>query len=182
MKRLLDVVLSVVALALFALPSAIIALLLTLKENHPVFFLQERIGKSGRRFQIIKFQTMVDGRPTRIGNILRRSGIDEWPQFINVLRGEMSIVGPRALTAKDIERLGWGDSYHKIRWDVKPGITGFAQIYGGRHRKASWFWDKHYITNGDCLSDLGIIAVSFLINIFGKACVRKLIFENQLQK
>ena len=182
MKRPLDIILSIVALLLFMLPSVIIAVLLILKEKHPVFFLQERIGKSGRRFQIIKFQTMVDGRPTGIGNILRRSGIDEWPQFINVLRGDMSIVGPRALTANDIERLGWDDSYHKIRWYVKPGITGFAQIYGGQHRKSSWFWDKHYIKNGGCLSDLAIIAVSFLINLFGKTRVRKIIFQNQSLK
>lgn len=178
MKRALDIIFSLIALAVFAIPSACIALLLTLKERHPVFFTQERVGERGRRFYIIKFQTMVNGVPTGTGKILRRCGVDEWPQFINVLIGEMSIVGPRALTVNDIQRLGWDDEHHEIRWNVKPGITGFAQIYGGQHRKASWFWDKYYIQNSDCLTDVAVIVISFLINIFGKTRIRKIIFQN----
>ena len=177
-KRALDIIFTLIALAVFAIPSACIALLLIMKEKHSVFFRQERVGEGEQRFHIIKFQTMVNGVPTDTGKILRRCGVDEWPQFINVLKGEMSIVGPRALTFFDIQRLGWDDEHHKIRWSVKPGITGFAQIYGGQHRKSSWFWDKHYIQNSDCLTDVAVIGVSFLINIFGKTRIRKIIFQN----
>ena len=120
---------------------------------------------------------MVNDIPTKTGSILRKSGLDELPQFINVLKGDMSIVGPRALTDFDIIRLNWNDEYHKERWDLKCGITGFAQIYGGQHRKTSWFWDKYYIHNNNVLIDFGIIIVSFLMNIFGKTKVRQIIFK-----
>ena len=155
----------------------IIVLFLTLKEKHSIFFKQNRIGKNKVTFEILKFQTMVNDIPTKTGSILRKSGLDELPQFINVLKGDMSIVGPRALTHFDIIRLNWNDEYHKERWDIKCGITGFAQIYGGQHRKTSWFWDKYYIYNNNVLIDFGIIIVSFLMNIFGKTRVRQIIFK-----
>ena len=64
-----------------------------------------------------------------------------------------------------------------MRWKEKPGITGLAQLYGGQHRKTSWFWDKYYIQNSNLLLDAGIIVVSFLMNLFGKTNVRKIIFQ-----
>jgi lipopolysaccharide/colanic/teichoic acid biosynthesis glycosyltransferase len=139
MKRTFDILFSLVAILVFAIPTAIISLLLIFKEKHPVFFRQDRIGKHKQVFRMLKFQTMVNEVPTKTGKLLRKTGLDELPQFINVLKGEMSIVGPRALTAFDISRIGWADDYHKIRWNLKPGITGFAQLYGGQHRKTSWF-------------------------------------------
>jgi lipopolysaccharide/colanic/teichoic acid biosynthesis glycosyltransferase len=177
MKRLFDITLAGVALIVFAVPVTIIAIVLTCKERHPVFFRQERIGRHKKSFSILKFQTMVNDVPTQTGIVLRRTGLDELPQFLNVLKGDMSIVGPRALTLFDICRLGWYDSYHEIRWDLKPGITGFAQLYGGQHRKTSWFWDKQYIRNHNLWIDLGVIAISFLMNIFGKTRVRKIVFQ-----
>jgi lipopolysaccharide/colanic/teichoic acid biosynthesis glycosyltransferase len=90
----------------------------------------------------------------------------------------MSIVGPRALTQADIERLGWNDTYHAVRWHVKPGISGLAQLYGGHHRKYSWFWDKKYIHHGNLALDFGVIVASFLMNMFGKTRVRRIIFRN----
>ena len=167
---------------MFVIPTTIIAILLIFKERHSIFFKQERIGKNKQPFKILKFQTMVDETPTHTGHILRKTGLDELPQFLNVLKGDMSIVGPRALTMFDIERLNWNDKSHQIRWQQKPGITGFAQIYGGQHRKTSWFWDKYYITNNNPIIDLGIIGVSFLMNIFGKTKVRKRIFQKSSLK
>ena len=120
---------------------------------------------------------MVDQVPTSTGRFLRKTGIDEWPQFINVLKGEMSIVGPRALTEFDIKRLGWDDTFHSKRWNVKPGITGFAQLYGGQHRKTSWFWDVYYLINNNLMIDFAVIVISFMMNIFGKTRVRKIIFQ-----
>ncbi|MEP7107455.1 MAG: sugar transferase [Ferruginibacter sp.] len=177
MKRLFDILFSIIALLVFAVPAIIIAIVLTLKERHAIFFEQDRIGKSKIVFKILKFRTLTDQIPTQTGQILRKTGLDELPQFINVLKGDMSIVGPRALTKSDIERLCWDDHYHATRWNIKPGITGFAQLYGGQHRKTSWFWDSYYISNYYILIDVGIIAASFLMNIFGKTRVRKIIFQ-----
>ena len=120
---------------------------------------------------------MVNDVVTNTGRVLRKTGLDEVPQFINVLRGEMSIVGPRAITIADIKRLEWDDVYHRIRWNMNPGITGFAQLYGGQHRKTSWFWDKYYINRNNLLIDLIIIALSFMMNIFGKRRIRRFIFK-----
>jgi lipopolysaccharide/colanic/teichoic acid biosynthesis glycosyltransferase len=125
---------------------------------------------------------MVDEVPTKTGKLLRKTGLDELAQFINVLKGDMSIVGPRALTKFDIERLGWNDNYHSIRWKLKPGITGFAQIYGGQHRITSWFWDKYYINRNNVLIDFVLVGISFLMNIFGKTRVRKVIFRKNSLK
>ena len=177
MKRLFDLTFSLIALLVFSIPILIITLLLTLKEKHPIFFKQERIGKNKLPFQILKFRTMTNEMPTRTGLLLRRTGLDELPQFLNVLIGDMSIVGPRALTIYDIKRLGWNDEFHQIRWQSKPGITGFAQIYGGQHRKTSWFWDRYYINKNNIAIDLAIVALSFMMNLFGKTKVRQFVFQ-----
>jgi lipopolysaccharide/colanic/teichoic acid biosynthesis glycosyltransferase len=177
MKRIFDIIFSLIAFLIFAIPMITIALLLIVMERHSVLYKQERIGKDKKPFKILKFQTLVDEVPTKTGRILRRTGLDELPQFINVLKGEMSIVGPRALTHFDIERLGWDDDYHSIRWSLNPGITGFAQVYGGQHKKTSWFWDKHYIDSNNVFLDFGIVGISFLMNIFGKTRVRRVIFR-----
>lgn len=177
MKRPFDILFSFIALLVFAIPAVVISLFLIIGERHSILYKQERTGKDKRPFQILKFQTLVNDVPTKTGQILRRTGLDELPQFLNVLKGEMSIVGPRALTSHDIERLGWNDEYHSIRWNLKPGITGLAQIYGGQHRKTSWFWDKTYIKRNSVLTDICIVSISFLMNIFGKTRVRKIVFQ-----
>lgn len=120
--------------------------------------------------------------PTKTGRVLRKTGLDELPQFVNVLKGNMSIVGPRALTKYDIERLNWNGDFHSVRWKQKPGITGYAQIYGGQHRKTSWFWDKYYIKNNNIFVNFGIVFISFLMNILGKTRVRQIIFRKKSLK
>jgi len=169
-------------LLVFLLPMLVITLLILLKEKHPVVFKQERIGKDKLPFNILKFQTMVDGVVTPTGKVLRKTGLDELMQFINVLRGDMSIIGPRALMMADIERLGWNDEYHSCRWSIKPGISGFAQIYGGQHRKLSWCWDKKYIEHPNIFIDFRIICISFAMNLFGKTKVRRFIFKKSSLK
>ena len=179
MKRLFDILMSLIAIGIFCIPMLIISFLLKHREKHSILFKQKRIGKNKVPFQILKFQTLVEEIPTPTGRRLRSTGLDEVPQFFNVLKGDMSIVGPRALTLYDIKRLGWDDDYHQVRWNQKPGITGFAQIYGGQHRKTSWFWDKYYIEHNNLLIDFAVIFISFLMNIFGKTRVRKFIFQKK---
>jgi lipopolysaccharide/colanic/teichoic acid biosynthesis glycosyltransferase len=141
-KRTLDVtVASLVAVAV--LPVLVgIALAIKLESPGPVFFRQERVGRYGRSFQILKFRTLVnrpprnpadyvlstaDVRITRLGAFLRRWSLDELPQLWNVLRGEMSIVGPRPTLRYQVEQY---DDFQRRRLEVAPGVTGWAQVNG----------------------------------------------------
>ena len=151
-KRTLDVVLSGIALVLLALPMLVIALSLKLEDRTaPVFFRQPRTGLGGRRFNVLKFRTMVknaeelkeqlrhlsevpypdfrltnDPRVTRTGRLLRRTSLDELPQFLNVLLGDMSLVGPRP-TSFDASTY---EMWHSGRLEFRPGITGPWQVWG----------------------------------------------------
>lgn len=133
---------SVTGLILLAIPFAIIALAIKLDSKGPVFFKQERVGLNGRLFEPLKFRTMVvgavnqglgfnvardDTRITRIGKFLRSWGLDELPQLINVLKGEMSIVGPRPTLKYQVDQY---NDFQRRRLLVKPGITGWALIHG----------------------------------------------------
>lgn len=182
MKRLFDLLFSCMALLVFAFPILCIICLLIWKEKHAVIFKQTRIGIDKSTFEIWKFQTLADGIPTKTGAVLRKTGLDELPQFANVIRGEMSIVGPRALTQTDIERLHWNDDFHAKRWKIKPGITGLAQLYGGQHRKTSWFFDQSYFKKQNPVTDFIIVCCSFLMNIFGKTRMRRIIFNRKKLK
>ena len=182
MKRTLDLIFSAIALLVFSLPIILIISCIKVFYKHPIFFKQIRIGLNKQPFKILKFQTLVDGKPTKCGAILRRTGLDELAQFINVAKGEMSIVGPRALTEYDIVRLGWDSHFYNKRWDVKPGISGLAQLYGGQSKKTSWFWDQKYLDKNTLALDVLIILISFLMNLFGKRKIRQSIWNNKTMK
>jgi lipopolysaccharide/colanic/teichoic acid biosynthesis glycosyltransferase len=181
-KRLFDIIFSFVALIVFSLPITVIVLIIKIFYNHPIIFYQDRVGKNKGVFRIFKFQTLIEDKPTKLGALLRKTGLDELPQFINVFIGDMSIVGPRALTNADILRLKWDSDYYLNRWKIKPGITGMAQIYGGQNKKTSWFWDKKYISKSGVFIDLCLLSVSFLMNIFGKRRIRQMIWKNKKLK
>jgi exopolysaccharide biosynthesis polyprenyl glycosylphosphotransferase len=181
-KRTLDICGSA-ALLLTLLPVfAIVAVLIKLDSSGPVFFKQERVGINKRRFQLFKFRTMVSGaekqqqlleslneahgpvfkikndpRITRIGKFLRRYSIDELPQLINVLRGEMSLVGPRPLPVRDITRIE--TQWHKRRLSMKPGVTCLWQVNGRSDVNFSrWVqMDLEYIDNWTLGLDLKIL-------------------------
>lgn len=138
-----------------------------------MLFRQRRIGRGRQPFEILKFRTMRDGQVTRVGRWLRATGIDEIPQFVNVLRGEMSVVGPRPLTAADIERLGWTEHEHDPRFQARPGITGLAQIFAGGGAARSLELDASYATRAGLGLDTAVVGVSFAINLFGKRTVRR---------
>jgi exopolysaccharide biosynthesis polyprenyl glycosylphosphotransferase len=181
-KRAADVALSAAALALAAPLMALIALAIKMDSRGPVLFRQTRMGCNGRRFRMLKFRTMTadaearqpelehlnevcgaafklrnDPRVTRLGRWLRRSSLDELPQLINVLAGEMSLVGPRPLPLRDVDRLN--QDWQRRRFSVRPGLTCLWQA-GGRHRLEFEEWmrlDLDYIDNWSLLLDLKIL-------------------------
>lgn len=172
LSRLFDIAFACIGLLVFAPIIGIISLLIYLEDRESVFFTQTRIGKHKRPFTIYKFRTMRNDKVTKIGKWLRGKGIDETIQFFNVLKGDMSMVGPRPLTQQDIERLKWDTKEYEQRWSVPPGITGLAQIFGGHSARVSWFLDRKYFQNASFLLDFQLIVISFVINIFGKKKVR----------
>jgi putative colanic acid biosynthesis UDP-glucose lipid carrier transferase len=178
-KRCTDIAASLlVSLILFPWLFPIIALLIKLDSKGPVFFKQKRIGFLGRTFWCYKFRTMYlndaadtrqavkdDPRVTRIGRFLRDTGLDELPQFINVLLGHMSIVGPRPHMLKDSQEFSKVVANYKFRNLVRPGITGMSQVRGCRG-PASTFqsifrryqWDAYYVRNVNFILDIKIMA------------------------
>lgn len=171
-KRTMDIAFAVVACVVFAPVAGVIAAAIWLEDGGSPFFTQPRVGVGRATFRILKFRTMRDGCVTRVGHWLRRTGLDELPQFGNVYRGDMSIVGPRPLTAADVERLKWSSAQHDWRFAMKPGITGIAQLAGGRSARHSARLDCLYLRRQSALLDARIIALSFIINIAGKKAVR----------
>lgn len=172
-KRALDVVLAMGACIAFAPVITVIILAIWLDDRGSPFFTQARVGKGRATFRILKFRTMHGGVVTRVGRWLRRTGLDELPQFVNVCRGEMSIVGPRPLTVEDITRLDWSSEDHDWRFMMKPGITGIAQLVGGRSARHSARLDRLYLRRQSAALDLRMIALSFITNIVGKTAVRR---------
>lgn len=181
-KRAIDLAFTVPALILLGLPMVIIAVLIKLEDGGPVFFVQPRMGQGNCMFNMLKFRSMKvggldaagarstsreDDRVTRIGRFIRRTSIDELPQLINVLRSEMSLVGPRphALGSLANEKLFWEiDRNYWQRHSLKPGLTGLAQVRGYRgatetedHLIDRLGADLEYIRNWSPLGDIKII-------------------------
>jgi lipopolysaccharide/colanic/teichoic acid biosynthesis glycosyltransferase len=171
-NRALDVAAAGVGLVLASPLLALGALGIKLEDGGPVFFRQTRVGRDGADFELLKLRTMVvgaetqgagyavdrgDARITRIGRLLRRTSIDELPQLWNVLRGEMSIIGPRPTLRYQVERY---TERQRLRLAVKPGLTGWAQVQG----RASLPWaarielDVWYVEHRSPRVDLEILA------------------------
>ena len=185
-KRSLDLIGSTMALALFAIPMAIIAAAIRVGGAGPVIFRQERMSLNGQRFMLFKFRTMHeidaevqalrdgdagtdawtkkdDPRITRLGRFLRRTSLDELPQLFNVLLGEMSLVGPRPERPELIQRFREDWRGYMLRQNVKAGITGWAQINGLRgdtSLKKRLQYDLFYIRNWSLLFDLRILGLT----------------------
>src|SRR5881628_3577021 len=141
-KRVMSVAIAIVALVATAPFMAVVALGIKLESRGPVFFIQERVGLHGRLFRLVKFRTMrvLDARETDtvlrdnrsrvtvLGAVLRRYRLDEIPQFINILRGDMSLVGPRPEMAENVAKFSTVIPYYNLRHEVRPGLTGWAQV------------------------------------------------------
>ena len=180
-KRLLDIIGSIVGIAIFLVLFPFISAAIAIESGLPVLYWQERLGRGGREFKIVKFRTMVqnaekdgkaqmagekDPRVTRVGNFLRVTRLDEWPQFMNVLHGEMSLVGPRAERAEWVATFQQEIPFYRARLLVKPGLTGWAQINYGyaanvEDPSVKLEYDLYYIKHRSVWTDLGIIVRTF---------------------
>ncbi len=178
-KRIFDFLLALIALITLAIPMAIVAVIIKLDSPGPVIFKQKRIGKNGKVFEIYKFRSMCvgaektgsgvysgkgDARVTRIGRIIRATSIDELPQLINILKGDMSFIGPRPpLTYHPWDYSEYTEEQLRM-FEVRPGITGWAQVNGRKdvewnHRIELNVW---YVDNVTLLLDIKI----FFLTIF----------------
>ena len=174
-KRMLGLSVASIACVAFAPACVAIAVAISLDDGESPFFLQTRVGRSRRPFRVFKFRSMQNGQVTRIGAFLRRTGLDELPQLVNVLQGEMSIVGPRPLTSADVERLGWNKSSYDWRFATRPGITGLSQLLAGRGVRMSRRLDRLYLHRQSPALDTQLIALSFVANLFGKRVASELL-------
>jgi exopolysaccharide biosynthesis polyprenyl glycosylphosphotransferase len=187
-KRIFDIV-SAVVLLLLALPVLVVAILAIFAESGaPVFFTQERVGRGGRVFRCLKLRTMrvdaekdgvarwaaaKDARVTRVGRILRKLRIDELPQLINVLNGDMSLVGPRPERPCFVDQLRQEIRFYDLRHSIKPGVTGWAQIrfpYGSSVQDAQrkLQFDLFYVKNHSLVLDVLILAETVRVVLFGE--------------
>jgi exopolysaccharide biosynthesis polyprenyl glycosylphosphotransferase len=184
LKRLFDVLLSLIGLVIFSVLLPFIAAALYLDSPGSIFYRQIRVGLAGKPFKIIKFRTMIpdaekvsgavwaqdnDPRITRVGRILRKTRLDESPQLINVLRGEMSLIGPRPERPEMIHELEQAIPFYRTRHTVRPGVTGWAQVrykYGANVEDAliKLQYDLYYIRHQSLLLDANI-----LVRTVGKA-------------
>lgn len=180
-KRIFDIVGATLGLVLLALAFPFIALAIYIDSPGPIFYVQERVGQGGRIFRAYKFRTMVpdaekdgavwaqknDPRVTRVGRILRKTHIDEFPQFINILEGEMSAVGPRPERPEFVEELAREIPFYRVRHAVKPGMAGWALVrYGYASSKEDTVvklqYDLYYIKHWSLWLDLVILLKTVL--------------------
>jgi exopolysaccharide biosynthesis polyprenyl glycosylphosphotransferase len=183
-KRFFDIILSLIGLIL-AMPIILItAIAIKLESEGPVFFLQERTGLNGKTFKIIKLRSMRvdaekngpqwaqknDSRVTKVGKFIRKTRIDELPQLINVLKGDMSILGPRPERPVFVKQFSKEIPGFEKRLLVKPGLTGWAQVNGGYDitPEEKLKYDLHYINNMSLLLDLKIILKTIKVVLTGE--------------
>ncbi|MFQ5651831.1 MAG: undecaprenyl-phosphate glucose phosphotransferase [bacterium] len=187
-KRLMDIVVSGTILIAFAPLWLLTAVAIKLDSSGPVLYKQKRVGLNGKEFLIYKFRSMVenaesqtgprwaqrqDPRITRVGKLMRKARIDEVPQFINVLKGEMSLIGPRPERPYFVNKFKREIPFYARRLKVKPGITGWAQIKGGydtsmEHVKTKLQYDLFYLENMSLRMDLKVILNTIYVMLMGK--------------
>lgn len=177
-KRFIDVLFTLVVLAVLIIPFLIIALIIKLESAGPVFFRQERLGKDKKIFNVYKFRTMTNKKRvveqtykdnaeiTKVGYYLRRFKIDEMPQILNVLNGDMSIIGPRPCLPNITEKYGLDD----YRFQVQPGLSSIAGVNGSIFLtwEEKWWYDKYYVEHLSFGLDLKIFFKTFLVIILGE--------------
>ena len=197
LKRMLDFILSLLALIVLMPVMIVIGIIVKLDSKGTVFFKQERLGKNGKIFKIIKFRTMVmnaehigdglkvkseqDNRITRIGKILRKTSLDELPQLINVVKGEMSLIGPRPPVTYHPHKYEEYSEEQKQRFLVRPGLTGLAQV----KVRNSATWDERIEIDREYLKDITFkndfkIILKTVISIFKKQNIYQ--YKGEMEK
>ena len=181
-KRLLDIMFSFIGIVVASPVLAIVALAVKLDSKGPVIFKQERLGKDGKVFLIYKFRSMCvgaekmgsgqysfkgDSRITRVGKIIRATSLDELPQFFNIIKGDMSFIGPRPTLTYHPWKLEEYTDFQRRRFEVRPGITGLAQVNG--RKKIDWVdrikYDVEYVDNMSLALDCKILFKT-VVNVF----------------
>ncbi len=189
MKRVFDFFLALIGLFMSLPLWFIFALAIWLEDRGPIFYFQERVGKGGRIFKSMKFRSMIPGaekglgpvqaqkddpRDTKIGRVMRKTAMDELPQLINILKGDMSFVGPRALRPAEVESNNASQVMSifqipgfKKRSSILPGLTGAAQVFASRNlpREGKFKYDLWYIDQMNFWLDIKLIAESILITL-----------------
>lgn len=174
LKNILDFVFSLILFILLLPVYLVISLLIKLEDSGPVIFSQERLGKDGKVFRILKFRSMVvysekmkggifiteeDSRITKIGKVLRKTSLDEIPQLINIIKGDMSFIGPRPPLTYYPKKYEEYEDWVKVRFRVKPGITGLAQVNG--RNSIEWYdrfeYDTEYVKKWSLAFDFKIL-------------------------
>jgi len=196
LKRIIDIIGSLAGLIILSPVFLVVSILVYTKLGSPIFFTQERVGKQGKIFKMIKFRTMLDStnkfgellddeeRLTPFGKKLRSTSIDELPELINVLKGDMSLVGPRPLL---VEYIPLYSKHQFRRHEVKPGITGWAQVNG--RNSIDWVTkfnlDVEYVDKFNLIMDIKILLLTILkvikkdgINQEGNATMEKFTGSN----
>lgn len=187
MKRCFDFLISILILIIISPLLIITAVLVKTTSKGPLFFKQERVGKKGRLFSVYKFRTMVDDKYrdlskqtfnndaeiTKVGKVIRRLKIDELPQLFNVVKGDMSLVGPRPCLPALVKEF---DESGKKRLLVRPGLTGLAQVNGNIYLswEERWKFDRKYVEQQSFLLDLKILSKTALIVLLGEKWGKKI--------
>ncbi|WJE46147.1 sugar transferase [Peribacillus frigoritolerans] len=185
-KRLLDIVLSLTGLIILSPILIIVAIAIKLESKGPVIFQQERLGLNGKIFKIYKFRSMCvgaeksgvyetkgDARVTRVGKFIRKTSVDEFPQFVNIIKGEMSIIGPRPTLTYHPWSLEEYTKRQSKRFNVRPGVTGWAQINGRKDVP----WDKRIEYDVEYVESLSFVLD---IKVFFKTIFKVLTMQDNV--
>lgn len=178
-KRLLDVVCALLAITVFCWLYGLLAILVRVKLGSPILFSQERPGKDEKIFKLYKFRTMTDARDenggllpdeerlTRFGKLLRATSLDELPEAVNILKGDMSVIGPRPLLVKYLPRY---NAFQHRRHEVRPGLSGYAQVHGRNalNWEERFSLDVWYVDHVSFIGDLKIV-----VQTIGKAFIKR---------
>ncbi|RAS79914.1 sugar transferase [Priestia endophytica] len=185
-KRLMDIVLSLFGLIILSPILVLVAIAIKLESKGPVIFQQERLGLNGETFKIYKFRSMCvgaeksgvyetkgDARVTKVGKFIRKTSIDEFPQFVNIIKGDMSIIGPRPTLTYHPWPLDEYTEMQKKRFNVRPGVTGWAQVNGRKEVP----WDERIEYDVEYVETLSF---SFDLKIFFKTILKVLAMKDNI--